>query len=168
MKLSDCFFIPLNINAKFSLFHLIHFKSKIIPLTNFILSEIDSRIGIQAQHILHQINGTSYREIIPVIDEEQEEIARTVQRMEVPTETITIYPNPVANYSIITVILENASTNSKLIISNVTGNQILSYELGTGANYIEINNSNLTQGIYIAYVQNNKSQTITSKFIVIQ
>lgn len=64
--------------------------------------------------------------------------------------------------------MKNDPTNSNLLISDVTGNQILTYELEVGVNYIEINNSILRQGVYIAYVQNHKYQTISSKFIVIQ
>ena len=118
---------------------------------------------------MHQINGTTYHEIIPIIDEEQEEIAKVIQKMK-PSElnAIDIYPNPVSKYGVIQINLNKENNNSKLIIANLTGEVLKEYDLKNGKNYIEINNTILHQGVYIAYITNLTLGKVNKQFIVIQ
>ena len=118
---------------------------------------------------MHQINGTTYHEIIPIIDEEQEEIAKVIQKMEISElNTIDIYPNPVSKQGVIQINLDNENNNAKLIIANLTGKVLKEYELKNGMNYLEINNTILDQGVYICYIENMQFRKLGKQFIIIQ
>jgi hypothetical protein len=128
----------------------------------------DTHTGIKAQHILCFLNGTKYTELIPVIDPEQEEIARTVQQMvETKSNTIEIYPNPVKNYGIIRINLEIAN-EYEFMISDLTGKIIKKYNLHDGMNYIETGNEILYPGVYVCYLKGLQSGNLSKQFIVIQ
>jgi len=125
--------------------------------------------GVMAQHILCHLNGTQYREPIPVIDPEQEEIVRTVQAMQTGKgEGINIYPNPVSGYGIIQVNLDDdGSGGMKLYIADITGIVVYTYSLHAGMNYIEVNNQVLNPGVYIAYVK-SAAGDLNKQFIVVE
>lgn len=132
------------------------------------LANEETHTGIKAQHILCFLNGTKYNELIPVIDPEQEEIARTVQQMiEIKSNTIEIYPNPVKNYGIIRINLKIAN-EYEFMITDLTGKIIKKYNLHDGMNYIETGNEILHPGVYVCYFNGLQSGNLSKQFIVIQ
>jgi hypothetical protein len=132
------------------------------------LANEETHTGIKAQHILCFLNGTKYNELIPVINPEQEEIARTVQQMvETKSNTIEIYPNPVKNYGIILINLE-VSNEYEFMICDLTGKIIKKYNLHDSMNYIETGNEILHPGVYVCYLKGLQSGVLSKQFIVIQ
>lgn len=132
------------------------------------LANLDSRIGIQANHLNCIINNKPYHEIIPIIYPEMEEIAKTMQSIATNDEnSMFIYPNPMSNYGIIQVNIENANASSLLTITDILGVVYKTYSLAPGVNQIELSNGTLPIGVYIAKVTNEQANNISKQFIVI-
>lgn len=133
------------------------------------LAEENDHTGIKSQHILCYLNDNKYQEVIPVIDPEQEEIAKTVQSLHSRnSNTISIYPNPIRNYGIIQINISENVPDAKMFITGIAGKVVKTFILKPGINYIELNNKMLYPGAYIGYVKGNGIENLTKQFIVIQ
>ncbi|MFI5172694.1 MAG: T9SS type A sorting domain-containing protein [Chitinophagales bacterium] len=133
------------------------------------LAEYDTRIGIQAKHLLSLIYDFEYHEIMPVIDAEHEEIIRAIQQItNSGDEIISIYPNPVEKYGIVSVFIKDETESNQLLISDMHGRIIKEYDLKTGMNYFEISNTVLEPGVYLGYLSNHVRGNISKQFIIIQ
>jgi len=73
---------------------------------------------------------------------------------EITNNHLSVYPNPVSDF--LNIVLSNTKGNNELIqVTDITGKVVLQINVPAGENLININMSNLQQGIYIVSVLQN-------------
>jgi len=126
--------------------------------------------GIQAKLILELLTGVNYEEPINPLNEEftEEELRDIKKIFPVPElNTITIYPHPVGNSSIVEINLEYIQPNTRFIITDMQGRYINSFPLRENNNYIKLNNSMLKSGVYIGYVSCTSCPALSKQIVVV-
>jgi hypothetical protein len=68
--------------------------------------------------------------------------------------TLALYPNPATDHTIL--FIDNLSSNAKVVLSDIQGRSIKTYNINKGQKTLRVNTSNLASGIYyIRMITNN-------------
>ncbi len=81
--------------------------------------------------------------------------------------SVSLYPNPSSDFSTLSFNLET-SENVQIHIVNVLGEEVYNYnsQLNTGFNKVEINTSNLENGVYFVQLISDQKILITERLVV--
>lgn len=126
--------------------------------------------GILANSLLEVISDVNYEEpIYDINDTIAEDELRVLFENTIPAaiNSIAVYPNPVAENSIVEVNIEFLTGNDLFLITDINGRLKLSFPITENISYFKLSNQILPPGVYIGFVKCVECNKLTQKIVVV-
>jgi len=98
----------------------------------------------------------------------QNYIAAAVAKVNAPTPTVTVYPNPASNILNVTITDITSGANTSLRLTNIIGQTVISKTLPWTAATQSLPLTGIAPGIYILQVQDDKGNTLSTQKVIKQ